>query len=90
MANGKDFKYEADVVMNAMKAKIKELEAKQPKWISVKDRLPLNDETMLICDAKNGLFALVGRDHNEVLTQLDDRPTVVATHWMPLPEAPKK
>ena len=73
---------------------IKELEAKQPKWISVKDRLPPNDYAFVVaCDSK-------GENDSEVVYYDCDTnrwdngeysfPFEVFTHWMPLPEAPKE
>ena len=85
---------EADAVMDAMKAKIKELEAKQPKWISVKERLPPNDYVFVVaCDSK-------GENDSEVVYYDCDTnrwdngeysfPFETFTHWMSLPEAPKE
>ncbi|MCQ2106376.1 MAG: hypothetical protein MJZ26_11360 [Fibrobacter sp.] len=48
-------KDKADKVMDAMEARIKELESQLPKWISVKDRLPCEDgEYQVVYKHKNG------------------------------------
>ena len=59
-------------------------------WISVKDRLPINGESVLVWNYKkeetylaeyeDGMFYEYGRPLNVENT----------THWMPLPEQPKQ
>ena len=64
------------------------------KWISVKDRLPENDQWTLCCmkDKSFGTFRVFQwnyidwqwNDGNEWFDEKD------VTHWMPLPEPPKE
>ena len=64
--------------------RIAELEASQPKWISVKDRLP-KDCTDVLTNTLVGCY--VGYYDNDVGLWYETGPTEV-THWMPLPEPP--
>ena len=73
--------------------RIEELEAKQPKWISVKDRLPPNDYAFVVaCDSK-GENDITGVwydcDTNRWDNGVYSFPFETFTHWMPLPEAPR-
>ena len=73
----------------ALQEYLERKEAAQPKWISVEERLPLEDETVLAYrDGCCGVARL-----------LDVEPVIMwtytgfggdPTHWMPLPEAPKE
>lgn len=64
-----------------------------PKWISVKDRLPEDDQRVLFVPTCNqgsvytGQFALVGRDGGVMFAHRDGRAKVnyYAKYWMPLP-----
>ena len=85
-------KDETDAVMDAMEAKIRELEANQPKWISVKDRLPPNDYAFVVaCDSK-GENDITGVwydcDNNRWDNCVYSFTFEMFTHWMQLPEAP--
>lgn len=68
-------------------AYINQLEARAPKWISVKDRLPEDNGDVLIC--------VRGR-HLQVGFYINERWINYAlikghvTHWMPLPGIPKE
>ena len=57
-------------------------------WISVKDKLPLGQDRLLvferIYDQPVIGFYLDGRWHTEIADDYSD-----VTHWMPLPESPK-
>ena len=68
------------------------------KWISVKDRLPLNEEWVLCCDNAhqntNYKFFVArlssDRKYWEGPSDFDIyKPLENVTHWMPLPEPPK-
>lgn len=57
------------------------------EWISVKDRLPEDDEIVIICTDENFIYAgeLVG----DTWFLDNDSWTATVTHWMPLPAPPK-
>ena len=58
-----------------------------PQWISVDDRLPEDDEIVIICTDENFIYAgeLVG----DTWILDNDSWTATVTHWMPLPQPPK-
>ena len=66
------------------------------EWISVKDRLPDNDEPILIygkatchtCDPSPKVRE--GRMYNKRFIFGEYDCTCDVTHWMPLPETPKE
>ena len=64
------------------------------KWISVKERLPEKGEWVLCVGAKGGLFLAdimsVFSDGSCYCHVPNSRGGRYATHWMPLPEAPKE
>ena len=77
--------------------KVEQLEAEQPKWISVYERLPDNHGnfiTQIHCD--NGDWIEVNTfDHTEKEWWHDAgnrtvEATEFVTHWMPLPAPPKE
>lgn len=59
-----------------------------PQWISIKDRLPEDQEEVLVCTrSKNGV-----RNIDKGYMAIDrfiHRGRAEVTHWMPLPEPPK-
>lgn len=57
------------------------------EWISVKDRLPKNDEIVIICTDKNFIYA--GELIGDTWFLDNDSWTATVTHWMPLPQPPK-
>lgn len=66
------------------------VEAAQPKWISVEDRLPEEGETVL-CYYESDLMGVCTRLHeiwedSYGYWESDD----AITHWMPMPEPPKE
>ena len=58
------------------------LEQDAPRWISVKDRLPENDDEVAIA---SGSYMTTGYYDGEWHGMLS-----YVTHWMPLPEPPKE
>ena len=66
------------------------IEDAQPKWISVKDRLPEDDRNVLVYDDHDIQFWVAWHDesNNKWYTQEGDRVYGV-THWMPLPKLPE-
>ena len=69
-------------------AYITQLEARAAKWISVKDRLPEDDDDVLI--RIYGKIIGVGYRINGKWKSLSMVKTPVVTHWMPLPEMPEE
>lgn len=69
-------------------AYINQLEARATKWISVKDRLPEDDDDVLILIY--GKIIGVGYRINGKWKSIAKAKAPVVTHWMPLPEPPKE
>ena len=69
-------------------AYINQLEARVPKWISVKDRLPEDDVDVLILIY--GKVIGVGYRINGKWKSIAKAKAPVVTHWMSLPEPPKE
>ena len=57
------------------------------EWISVEDRLPEDDEIVIICTDDNFIYA--GELIGDTWFLDNDSWTATVTHWMPLPEPPK-
>lgn len=73
---------------------IQQLEADQPKWISVKERLPEVDMGV-VCVAQTAWGPEVTEGyfwkHSQMISPIDEGCAVdKVTHWMPLPEPPKE
>lgn len=82
---------------------IRQIEAKQSKWISVDERLPLHDQDVLVLTApgtlslgQNMLVATYIHPRNEqygvfinFYAGYDDKNILTVTHWMPLPSMPE-
>lgn len=75
-------------------AYIQQLEAQVPKWISVVERLPEDERSVLTVNGHGeirimGLWSKRGDEwtwlHNGRMMHYND-----ITHWMPLPEPPKE
>lgn len=68
--------------------RIEELEAKAPRWIPVTEKIPPDQEEVLVLTrSKNGV-----RNVDKgywAIAHFIHRGRAVVTHWMPLPEAPK-
>jgi hypothetical protein len=57
------------------------------EWISVKDRLPEKNTTVIVCSISDGHIQIKdfkGDEKNWITNYLEK-----VTHWMPLPEPPK-
>ena len=57
------------------------------EWISVDDRLPKDDEIVIICTDENFIYA--GELIGDTWFLDNDSWTATVTHWMPLPLPPK-
>lgn len=70
--------------------KVSQFEAAQPKWISVKEKLPENDDNYLVftSDRNDAVIATYYGDGEWLEYDLTNLIPLV-THWMPLPEPPK-
>lgn len=66
-------------------AYITELEARVPKWISVKDRLPEDDDDVLIFSNERVIFVGCYKNGQWISYSLYAIYGNVVTHWMPLP-----
>lgn len=84
-----------DVALDAAEV-IVQLEAQQPCWISVNDRLPERGITRCIIAIKlgNGLKGTLCARYNADLKSwsgwYNDKITSEVTHWMPLPQPPEE
>ena len=64
-------------------------ECKCQRWISVKDKLPENEEYVLCCTlAKNGTQNIIKGYYSGGMWRVGMNSNV--THWMPLPKLPKE
>lgn len=70
-------------------AYIQQLEAKVPKWIGVKERLPETEGKYIVCTAKGSVYCTRFKAYGKSGAFQTDMNTHV-THWMPLPEPPKE
>lgn len=71
-------------------AYINQLEARVPKWISVKDRLPEDDDDVLILSNERIIFVGCYKNGQWISYSLYAIYANVVTHWMPIPEIPKE
>lgn len=81
-----------DVAMDAAEA-IQQLEAQQPRWISVKERLPENGQKIIAAFrgssgwvVDQARYAYGKFDFASWVNVLGDN----VTHWMPMPPKPKE
>lgn len=76
-------------LVEQQKTKIAELEAKLPQWIPVTEKIPPDQEEVLVLTrSKNGV-----RNVDKGYWAIDrfiHRGRAEVTHWMPLPEVPKE
>ena len=69
---------------------IEALEAAQPKWISVKEKLPENDDNYLVFTSyRNEEEIATYYGDGEWLTHDLTNLTPLVTHWMPIPSMPE-
>ena len=68
--------------------KVAQIEAAQPRWISVEERLPDENGKYIVCTAKGSVYCtkfsigVRGSFHTDMYTHI--------TYWIPLPEPPKE
>lgn len=67
---------------------------RKQKWISVKDRLPKEGETVLVFGYWHEKFQplmcyLIPHRKGEWFTNVAGQQVYTVTHWMPLPQPPK-
>ena len=87
----------AELKLDAL-ALIQQLEAQVPKWISVEERLPETQVTVVLALKRDGggsRIAIGSRAHWTPFRYYIDGGTCAVdagrvTHWMPLPEPPKE
>ena len=77
----------SDYMIRDALAYIEHLEAKQLRWISVKERLPRCGERVLVTNDGSVWEAYLSISHKWVRQEFVWAAKV--THWMPLPEPPK-
>lgn len=71
--------------------RIRQLESAQPKWISVEERYPADDQCVMYVDDGEVAFRIVrGWALRELCEFPEHREVHRITHWMPLPEPPKE
>ena len=78
----------SDYMMRDALALIERLEAQQPKWISVEERLPECYKAVLMLFPDNWVAVAI-RANTNVYYDGKSEPLDSVTHWMPLPEPPK-
>ena len=66
---------------------IADLRSKQPKWISVNDRMPEHRAMYITCDELNIVEATMFDGNEDAVWNTVAGAKV--THWMPLPEPPE-
>lgn len=59
------------------------------EWISVDERLPESRKFVIACDEYGNVGEAYFYKKDGRFEWVDDEERVFATHWMPLPEAPK-
>lgn len=69
--------------------KVAQLEAAQPKWISVEERLPNAGEKVIVRGVKNGMqvgaFSGITRHEKNRRWWWKKNTILEVTHWMPIP-----
>ena len=77
--------FESGNIYRDASAYITQLEARVPKWISVKDRLPEDDDDVLIFSNERVIFVGCYKNGQWISYSLYAIYGNVVTHWMPLP-----
>ena len=93
---------ETDCELAIMKDALDLLRAQEPGWVSVKDRLPENEE-MVVCYTPCDGYMFIGFHRTHVSANYNwsawyiitamrstKKITKKVTHWMPLPKPPKE
>ena len=77
--------------LDALSYMIDKLLEEQPKWISVKDRLP-EEKVWVLCLCRAGIHEVLRWQNGQWLHDLSPFAYMKSfvTHWMPLPEPPKE
>lgn len=88
--HGIAYAYAEDLAKDALEY-IQQLEAQQPRWINVKERLP-EDDGYVLCHCNDGSSDIVCMYHGDgdFVTPDLDCYTGIVTHWMPLPQPPEE
>ena len=62
---------------------------RKQEWISVEERLPESRKFVIVCDEYGNVGEAYFYKQDRKFEWVDDEEIAFATHWMPLPEAPK-
>lgn len=80
-----------DEAANIIESLVVQLEAAQPKWSSVEERLPEESGSYLVCTRRSYAFtAHFYLNTNEWKSHFAGSAGKHITHWMPLPPSPKE
>lgn len=92
-ADALDYIQQLENHIGELTGKVAQLEAAQPKWISVEERLPDVGEKVMVCGVKNGMqvgaFRGNLRPGNNRKWWWKKDTILEVTHWMPLPSMPE-
>ena len=83
------YAYMEEVASDAL-AYIKQLEAKDPQWISVKEKLPETDNYCIVFEPGYGYEVCMYYGDGEWLTPDLSNVTRFVSRWMPLPPSPEE
>ena len=89
MIDALDYIQQLEHQIGELTEKVAKLEAAQPKWISVEERLPENDDNYLVFTSdKNEAEIATYYGDGEWLTHDLTNLTRLVTHWVHLPSMP--